>query len=621
MIGQTIGKYQITAKIGEGGMGVVFKATDTTLDREVAIKMLLPTLTSEPELKARFHTEAKINAKLSHPAIITVFDFLFERDNFFIVMEFIKGKTGEDLVNEIGPVPYQRLLPIFKQVTSGLAYAHKQGVIHRDIKPSNIILTDPGDIKIMDFGIARIVGSQRMTSTGVAVGSILYMSPEQIKNKDVDHRSDIYALGITLFEMATGKVPFDSPNGSEYEIMQQHIGNEVPAPKDIYPHIPDNIEKAIIYATQKAPEKRFQTMEEFASCLRTETINSHSTVVSTVQPSPTPAATKLETPKFKEENKKAKEPQPKIEAGGEKKTSVVFVVGIAVALLVLLGGGAYFYTSKENIKEPPTVIASAVRDSSKISPSISVPQQQVPIAEPELILQPSIKTPSTPSIREPSKVPSSKLIPQDPVLISEPKPVRQPSLQIPPTPTIMKPSKVPSSKLTPQDPVLISKSEPVLQPSPTTPATINNLTGFKSFYHANGLSGELKEGDILTSEDNYYMTFRPGQKIFLYVAQIDTAGAIYRIFPNSDFSELRNPLNPGKEYRFPEKDYFFLDNNKGKEHVFMIASENGIKEIENFFVKLSSGDDLQRKQIAVEFKAVYEQQLNKDKDTIWFWHK
>lgn len=246
MIGETIGKYQITAKLGEGGMGVVYKATDVTLDREVAIKMLHPTLTTEPELKTRFHNEAKINAKLNHPAIITLYDFFYERNSYFIVMEFVQGKTGEDLVMEIGPIPHPRLLPIFRQVISGLAYAHKQGVVHRDIKPSNLIITDPGDVKIMDFGIARIVGSQRMTSTGVAVGSILYMSPEQIKNQNVDHRSDIYALGITLFEMATGKVPFDSSAGSEYEIMQKHIEAVVPSPKSIYPHIPENIESAII---------------------------------------------------------------------------------------------------------------------------------------------------------------------------------------------------------------------------------------------------------------------------------------------------------------------------------------------------------------------------------------
>lgn len=512
MIGETIGKYQITAKLGEGGMGVVYKATDVTLDREVAIKMLHPTLTTEPEIKTRFHNEAKINAKLNHPAIITLYDFFYERNSYFIVMEFVQGKTGEDIVMEIGPIPHPRLLPIFRQVISGLAYAHKQGVVHRDIKPSNIIITDPGDVKIMDFGIARIVGSQRMTSTGVAVGSILYMSPEQIKNQNVDHRSDIYALGITLFEMATGKVPFDSSAGSEYEIMQKHIEAVVPSPKSIYPHIPENIESAIIKATQKAPGDRFQTMEEFGAALD----------MGKVEATPSPASTKFEIPPQKPVIDDKGTSKPSVET--KKRSPMALIVGIIIILLVT-GGGIYFYMGKKEV---------------------------VNTVEPTV-----------------------------PYLPEAPKPLPKPE-----------------------------------------PVPISYVFNFKAFYQTiNGLSGELKEGDSLTSEDYYYLSVNPEHKLYLYIAQIDTAGAICRMFPNADFSTKSNPLPSGMEYRFPEKEYFYLDENKGRESIYVIASDSTIEKVEDIYRELVSADNSQRKQLAEDFKEVFNQQPPDNVSNLWFWHK
>jgi serine/threonine protein kinase len=268
MLGEMIGnRYEIIEKIGEGGMGMVYKALDSVLQRQVAVKMLHPTLSDESKFKTRFHIEAVVTARLDHPSIVTLYDFFSEKDIYFIVMQFLEGKTGKDLLNERGYIPHQRLISIFSSVINALAYAHGQGIIHRDIKPNNIMITTSGQIKIMDFGIARVMDSPHMTQTGITLGSILYMSPEQIKNQNVDRRSDIYSLGITLFEMATGKAPFQAPNLSEYEVLESHIRAQLPSPRAINPDIPEYLERVILKATEKDPEDRFQTMEELGSAL------------------------------------------------------------------------------------------------------------------------------------------------------------------------------------------------------------------------------------------------------------------------------------------------------------------------------------------------------------------
>jgi serine/threonine-protein kinase len=270
MIGKIIkDRYEIVAKIGEGGMGEVYKALDKTLQRSVAIKILHPAHSNQM-LKTRFQVEALVTASLNHRSIVTLYDFFEEEENQFLVMELLEGKTGKELLEETGAISFPALIKIFSRVIEGLAYAHSHGIIHRDIKPNNIMITTSGEVKLMDFGIARAIDSPQMTKAGFTVGSALYMSPEQIRNQKLDHRSDIYSLGITMFEMATGTAPFQDPNASEYNILIGHLSSELPSPRSVNPDIPESLEEVILTATQKNPDDRFQTMEEFGQALSSD---------------------------------------------------------------------------------------------------------------------------------------------------------------------------------------------------------------------------------------------------------------------------------------------------------------------------------------------------------------
>lgn len=265
MIGSVVGSYKITEKIGEGGMGAVYKGVDLMLEREVAIKMLRPELSRQPQIVERFRSEAVTLAKLNHPHIATLYSFLRQGDDFFMVMEFVQGDTLDKVIQQRGAMEAQRAVPLFCQALEGIEHAHRQGIVHRDIKPANMMLTREGVLKVMDFGIARVLGTARMTKQGNIIGTIEYMSPEQVRGQETDARSDIYSLGILLYEMLTGRVPFSSP--SEFELMKNQIEAEPEPPRRFVQHIPTEIEGAILRALAKRPEDRFATASEFRSVL------------------------------------------------------------------------------------------------------------------------------------------------------------------------------------------------------------------------------------------------------------------------------------------------------------------------------------------------------------------
>jgi serine/threonine-protein kinase len=261
MIGSVVGNYRITEKIGEGGMGAVFKGIDMMLEREVAIKALRPEYASQPELVERFRSEAVTLAKLNHPNIATLHGFFRQGNDFFMVMEFLRGEVLDSLIQRSGAMAVERAVSMFCQALEGIGHAHSLGIIHRDIKPANIMLTDKGAVKVMDFGIARVLGTARMTRQGSIVGTIAYMSPEQIQGLDSDARADIYSLGILLYEMLTGRVPFI--NDTEFSLMMAQIQEAPPPPRSFAPHIPVVIEQAIMRALAKQPGARFQSVNEF----------------------------------------------------------------------------------------------------------------------------------------------------------------------------------------------------------------------------------------------------------------------------------------------------------------------------------------------------------------------
>ena len=270
MIGKKIHNYEIKSLLGEGGMGNVYLAVHTQLGRKVAIKSLHQQLVKNEGLRARFKQEANTMAHLQHNGIVTLFDYVEDERGLFLIMEFVEGTQLDEYIRNVsGPIPAERALPILNDILDAFAYAHEQGVVHRDIKPSNILITNDGKVKILDFGIAKMLSDSgnKLTKTGTQMGTVFYMSPEQVQGKEVDIRSDIYSLGITFYQMLTGVSPYDGMT-TEYEIYNKIVLEPLPFANATYPGVPAALDLIIAKATAKKKEDRFQTCREFLSFLK-----------------------------------------------------------------------------------------------------------------------------------------------------------------------------------------------------------------------------------------------------------------------------------------------------------------------------------------------------------------
>ena len=259
------GKYEIIQKLGEGGMGVVYKAKDTKLDRTVALKFLLAELTSDKEAKHRFIQEAKAAAALNHPQICTIYEIEEANDRTFIAMEFVEGQSLKEKLKE-EPLDIDQAREIAIQVAEGLKEAHEKGIVHRDIKPANIMLTHKGQAKITDFGLAKLSWGVDLTKTSAIMGTVAYMSPEQAKGEDVDHRTDIWSLGVMLFEMLTGERPFTK--GHEQALIYSILNEEPISLISLRPDVPEHLQQVVEKALEKDKNGRYRNIEDFIQELK-----------------------------------------------------------------------------------------------------------------------------------------------------------------------------------------------------------------------------------------------------------------------------------------------------------------------------------------------------------------
>jgi serine/threonine protein kinase len=305
LTGKKIGKYLIKEKLGSGGMAEVYKGYQENLDRFVAIKLMHAFLVADQDFLNRFQREARAMAALNHPNIVGVYDFdVYGENSYYLVMEYIRGGTLKERLEELARrgerLPLTDVVKMIAEIADALAYAHRRDMVHRDIKPANIMLNeDSGRAVLTDFGIVKLVGSQSMafTATGALIGTPAYMSPEQALGKSGDHRVDIYSLGVMLFQMVTGTLPFDAD--TPLAVVMKHVNSPTPEPSSITPDIPWGLQEVIMKAMAKSPEDRFNSAGEMAAALRAVDLSAASTrpVAPLVPPKPNldyPTPTKTE---------------------------------------------------------------------------------------------------------------------------------------------------------------------------------------------------------------------------------------------------------------------------------------------------------------------------------------
>ncbi len=280
LLGKKLLNYRIEKLLGQGGMGEVYLGVHTEIGRKVAIKVIAPHLARDPRIQERFKREALILARLNHPNIVQLYDYWARpEEGLYLIMEYVEGISLDRYIHRVlrGPIPPRQAIEIFLQVLDAFQYAHDNGVIHRDIKPSNILLRNDNVVKVLDFGIARIVTpdpthaeDSALTKTGTTLGTVVYMSPEQLKAKnpaEIDHRSDIYSLGVVLFEMLTGKEMYDRNQLSEFDILVKITSEPPPSLRELAPEIGPDFEPILAKALAKKPEDRYSRCQDFASDL------------------------------------------------------------------------------------------------------------------------------------------------------------------------------------------------------------------------------------------------------------------------------------------------------------------------------------------------------------------
>ncbi|EIW01044.1 Stk1 family PASTA domain-containing Ser/Thr kinase [Thermoanaerobacter siderophilus] len=365
MIGRILGnRYEILEKIGEGGMAKVYKAKCHLLNRIVAIKILRPEFAADEDFVKKFRRESQAAASLSHPNIVSIYDVGQEGDIYYIVMEYVKGRTLKKLISENGgPLEVGRAIEIARQVCKALDHAHRNRIIHRDIKPQNILVTDDDVVKVTDFGIARAANGSTITYTGDVVGTAYYFSPEQARGGIVDERTDIYSLGIVLYEMLTGKVPFEGD--SPISVALKHIQEDIIPPSKLNDKVPKELDQIVLKATQKDVNLRYQTAADFLKDLDTFLRNPKELNFKEEEEI---TKTRVIPSKDVEELKRAAQRKEK----EKKRRNVIKRIATVLLILLLLASLAYgtMYVLNNFFKVSdmvvPNVVGSSLNQASKI---------------------------------------------------------------------------------------------------------------------------------------------------------------------------------------------------------------------------------------------------------------
>jgi serine/threonine-protein kinase len=556
MIGRTIGKYRIVGQLGRGGAGIVYKAVDETLNRDVAVKTLNPDL-GDTEVMSRFRAEATILAKLNHPQIATIFELFRHENDLLMVMEFVRGETLDKLSERLGAIAPDRAAYVIDLILSALEHAHREGVVHRDVKPANVMVTDEGGIKIMDFGIARVLGAEQKTVDFRLMGTPAYMSPEQVMGEEVDGRSDLYSVGVLFYRLVSGALPFTADTA--LGMLQRQI-RDTPTP--LHAHratLPAWCDEIVQRALAKTPADRFQSAEEFRDALvratgplsvadyartfaaaegqaaaplrgPTDTIDMsrHEAVMSTAAPA---AVTKPAAA--------ARRPRPHF-------TSAPAMIAIAVLVGVAIGYAALQSDTPEVVVESPAPVSrsAAPADTPPVPTAVvaSAPSDTAAPAEPEapadttpVVSEPIVEAPAapvTPAARRaaaprpiaprveeraapttttPTTVPEASLVFETRALVGTRKPKEQSAqLVLGEGKITIIPTSDPSTTLCaiPYGRVIsinISKSRDPLWNSPQGPAPVARAGGTLSRF---GLAGMREWVSLRTSTDEQFVAMR-----------------------------------------------------------------------------------------------------------------
>ncbi|WP_321473605.1 protein kinase [uncultured Paludibaculum sp.] len=440
MTAKTVGNYRFTRQLGAGGMGAVFEAIDVMVDRRVAIKMLRSEIASQPDLIERFRVEAATLAKLSHPCTATLFSFFRDGEDYYMVMEFVPGHTLEEILKRSGPLPVETAVSVMLQVLQGVSHAHSMGVLHRDIKPANIMITDDGHVKVTDFGIARVLGSSHLTRAGSVIGTLEYLAPERIRWEEADIRSDIYSVGVVLFETLTGRMPFTGD--TDHALLQAHLELPPPSLWQMGVECDPALDAVVHRALEKRQDARFQSAQEFHDALAAVPIR---TMKPTRLASPPPAVaeTRLATAPLA-----ATRLAPTIQAIPPRRRLLLWSVAGLAAMLTVVSGVTIWILRRPAPVVAPAPVVEAVR---------SAPASMVPVPAPAPALPAGLLDPPAPTSS------TAPIVPAQSPRVTE-KPIAPPRTA--PVPQARKPLDLPPIETAAP---AVKPPEPIEQPRAAAP--------------------------------------------------------------------------------------------------------------------------------------------------------